>query len=56
LPAKKAPKPKMGAKGPMAAAPVKTGSSVGVVDIILGFLAMGAAIGAAVMVFMLNNL
>jgi hypothetical protein len=56
LPAKKAPKPAMGAKLPMAAAPAKAGSSVGVVDIILAVFAMGAGIAAAVFVFLLKNL
>ncbi|MBL6764117.1 MAG: hypothetical protein ISQ14_04115 [Verrucomicrobiae bacterium] len=46
----------MGAKLPMAAAPAKAGSSVGVVDIILAVFAMGAGIAAAVFVFLLKNL
>jgi hypothetical protein len=45
----------MGEKG-LAPVVAKTGSSVGVVDIILAVFAMGAAIGAAVMVFLLNKL
>ncbi len=56
LPAKKAPKPKLGGAKPGAMAPAKAGSSVGVVDILLGVLAMGAGIAAGVMVFLLNKL
>jgi hypothetical protein len=55
LPAKKAPKPKM-AKVKQASAPSGGGSSVSWVDIVLGILATGTAIGAAVVIVMLKDI